>query len=76
MRRLREPIVFLKLEVSRFLADSPIARCLGPNEIRELYQGMSGDKQVENQGVTYGVALLDTSFAITSIPLWRATPIL
>lgn len=35
MRRLREPTVFLKLEVSWVFAGSPMARCLGPKAMRE-----------------------------------------
>jgi hypothetical protein len=36
MRRLREPMVFLKLDVSWVLADSPMERCLTPNATRDL----------------------------------------
>jgi len=39
MRRLREPMVFLKLEVSWVFAGSPMARCLRPKPIRDLREG-------------------------------------
>jgi len=39
MRRLREPMVFLKLEVSWVFAGSPMARCLGPKPMRDLGEG-------------------------------------
>lgn len=38
IRRLSEPIVFLKLDVSSVLAASPIERDLGPNETRDLQE--------------------------------------
>ena len=34
--RLSEPTVLRKLEISRVFAGSPIERCLGPNETRDL----------------------------------------
>lgn len=76
MRRLSEPIVFLKFEISCVFADSPIARCFGPNETRALYQAFQCevDKIISKKN-SYGVARLDTSFVIMSIPRFRATPI-
>jgi hypothetical protein len=75
--RFREPIVFLKFEVSRVFADSPIARDLGPNEMREL---SGADRKSIDRGAseglqTHGVTRFDTSLAITSIPRCLATPI-
>lgn len=42
INRLREPTVFLKLEVSNVFADSPMDRCLGPKETSDLIQSDKG----------------------------------
>ncbi len=85
INRLREPTVFLKLEVSSVFADSPMDRCLGPKETSELTQHKGGWSEgypldiSERSRVwgmsTYGVARLETSLTMISIPLCLATPI-
>lgn len=41
MRRFKDPMVFLKLEVSAVLAASPINRCLAVNEMSDLNECIS-----------------------------------
>lgn len=44
-------MVLRKLDVSRVFADSPMARCLGPKEMRELHGKMTATgKQTERDG--------------------------
>ncbi len=78
--RLSEPIVFLKLDVSPVLADSPTRRWRGVKETRELWGTMRGETSAHaakgwHRRDTHGVARLDTSLAMTSIPRFLATPI-
>ena len=72
MSRFNDPTVFLKLEVSAVLADSPMYRCRGVNETKELTISSVFCRLM----VTYGVARLETSLTIMSIPPRLATPIL
>jgi len=66
--------VFLKLEVSWVLAASPIKRCFVPKATNDLVDFQHIYKST-GQKFTYGVARLDTSFTMMSIPRCLATPI-
>ena len=67
-----DPTVFLKLEVSAVLAASPMKRWRGVKEMRELQGSAYAGVEV---GMTHGVARLETSLVMISIPFLRATPI-
>lgn len=66
--------MFLRLEISCVLAVSPRYRALGPNPTRDLFDGVVSLRAEGHGGVaarpgaevgaTYGVARLETSFAI------------
>lgn len=72
MSRFNDPTVFLKLEVSAVLADSPMYRCRGVNETKELTISSVFCRLL----MTHGVARLETSLTMMSIPPRLATPIL
>jgi len=69
------PIVFLKLEISCVFAGSPMERCLRPKEIRDLQDGREQARLFLLKWKTYGVALLEVSLVMMSMPFRRATPI-
>ena len=66
-------MVFLKLDVSCVLAGSPMARCLGPKATRDLDEGQA--KKQASTRCTHGVARLETSLTMMSMPRFLATPI-
>jgi hypothetical protein len=74
-RRFKLTMVFLALLISWVLAPSPRYLCLGPKEAMELNRISQYFKFSYTTLYTYGVARLETSLQITSIPRLRATAI-
>lgn len=45
--RFKDPMVFLKLDVSWVFADSPIDRCLGPKATKDLAKVRKGQERIK-----------------------------
>lgn len=60
-------MVFLKLEVSAVLADSPIRRCRGVKETSELRGGGAGGGELDDSAWGF----VESGMGLTEWPSWR-----